>query len=189
MVKSLFLGFKDVTRFGSVIGILSYFSWQLNSPAAPIKFRRFPGFTGVVDTLFYFRFYRPRTPRMPRPRGAPRPGPPRKRGPPRPGPIGSGGAFSMGHMSFAGPRFGGIFSGGGPNWCGGGGSPPWKSPSICSEPRFKFTPGCGGGTFMSNREGKPVVPPPPGGAGPNLSMSGPGGPKCPISGSGPCSSG
>ena len=33
-----FLGFKDVTRFGSVIDILSYFSWQLNFPGTSIKF-------------------------------------------------------------------------------------------------------------------------------------------------------
>jgi len=34
-----FLGFKDVTRFGLVIGILSCFSWQLNFPGASIKFQ------------------------------------------------------------------------------------------------------------------------------------------------------
>ena len=38
-VKRQFLGFKDVTRFGSVIGILSYFSWQLNFSGASIKFQ------------------------------------------------------------------------------------------------------------------------------------------------------
>jgi len=38
-VQKQFLGFKDVTRFGLVIGILIlYFSWQLNVPAASIKF-------------------------------------------------------------------------------------------------------------------------------------------------------
>jgi len=37
-VKWQFLRFKDVTWFGSVVGILSYFSWQLNFPAASIKF-------------------------------------------------------------------------------------------------------------------------------------------------------
>ena len=39
MVKWKFLGFKDVTRFGSVIGILSYFSWRLNFPGASTKFQ------------------------------------------------------------------------------------------------------------------------------------------------------
>jgi len=119
---------------------------------------------------------------MPRPRGAPRPGPPRRNGAPRPGPIGGGGGLSMGHMSFPGPWLGGIFSGGGPNSCDCG-SMPRKSPSTCSEPRFKFTPGGGGATFMSIKEGIPLGPP-PAGDGPNLSMSGPGGTKCSISGPG-----
>jgi len=39
MVKWQFLGFNDVTRFGSVIGILSYFSWQLHFPGASTKFQ------------------------------------------------------------------------------------------------------------------------------------------------------
>ena len=39
MVKRQFLKFKDVTRFDSVIGIVSYFSWQLNFPGASIKFQ------------------------------------------------------------------------------------------------------------------------------------------------------
>jgi len=30
---------KDITRFGSVIGIISYLSWQLNFPGASIKFQ------------------------------------------------------------------------------------------------------------------------------------------------------
>jgi len=37
MVKWQFLTFKDLTRFGSVIGI--NFSWQLNFPGASIKFQ------------------------------------------------------------------------------------------------------------------------------------------------------
>ena len=39
MVKWQFLGFKGITRFGSVIGVLSYFSLQLNFPGATIKFQ------------------------------------------------------------------------------------------------------------------------------------------------------
>jgi len=38
-----FLRFKFVTRFGSVFGILSYFSWQLNFPGASIKFQEISG--------------------------------------------------------------------------------------------------------------------------------------------------
>jgi len=40
MVKWQFPGFKDIARFGSVTGILSYFSWQLTFPGALIKFRQ-----------------------------------------------------------------------------------------------------------------------------------------------------
>jgi len=43
MVKWQFLGFKDVTRFGSVIGILLHFSWKVNFQAASVKF------PGIVD--------------------------------------------------------------------------------------------------------------------------------------------
>jgi len=39
MVKRQFLGFKDAIRFGSVVGILSYFNGQLNFPGASIKFQ------------------------------------------------------------------------------------------------------------------------------------------------------
>jgi len=42
MVKWQFLGFKDVTRFGSVTDILSYFTGQLNFPGASIKFQDQP---------------------------------------------------------------------------------------------------------------------------------------------------
>ena len=38
-----FLGFKDVTRFGSVIGMLSYFSWQSNFPGTSVKFQKIAG--------------------------------------------------------------------------------------------------------------------------------------------------
>ena len=37
MVKWQFLRFKDVIRFGSVIGILSHFSWQLSFSGASLK--------------------------------------------------------------------------------------------------------------------------------------------------------
>jgi len=40
VVKWLLLGFEGITRFGSVIGILSYFSWQLHFPGASIKFQK-----------------------------------------------------------------------------------------------------------------------------------------------------
>jgi len=39
MVKWQFCGFKDITEFGSVIGIFSYFSWQLNFTGESIKLR------------------------------------------------------------------------------------------------------------------------------------------------------
>jgi len=39
MVKWQLLGFKDVTIFGSVIGIVSHYSWQLNFPGVRIKFQ------------------------------------------------------------------------------------------------------------------------------------------------------
>ena len=141
--------------------------------------------TAYNGCWLYVRFYRPRTPRMPRPRGLPRPGPPRKSDTPRPGPTGGGGGrFSSGHMSFPGPSFGGTFSGGGPNWCEEG-----RSPSKCSGPRFKLKSGAGGTSFMSIREGGRPGWPPACGGGPNRSTPGPGRPKRSISGPGSDSSG